>query len=111
MAHEDNFKSQYHKKPKRFNNKNDDEKCEAMALSMFDTVENAQNRFEFLRENMRVNAYKVLGTQIAKGEITSEDGVNGKINRYGHFNHHPYTDRKYEQRFVIIASLKYGKNN
>ena len=35
-----NFQSQYHKNPKRFQLKRDKEKCDAIALSMFNNLEN-----------------------------------------------------------------------
>jgi hypothetical protein len=45
MDDERNFKSQFHKKPKRFLNKDDLTKCNALALSMFNNLAGSVQRF------------------------------------------------------------------
>ena len=107
-----NFQSQYEKDmkrknpPKRYNDMTDLEKCERMALSMFVSFERAENQFYFLRDeqNLQENAYLWLGESIAIGEILASDGVNEpKINKFGHFNHHPALDFDYHNKFIIIS--------
>ena len=115
MEDERNFQSQYEKHmqnpkpPKRYNDMSDVGKCEAMALSMFNTLENARKRFLFLKEEqphpMNENAYRFLGTHIAKGGIKENDGVNEEPDRKGHFNHHPFENFDYTTRFEIIDNL------
>ena len=113
---ERNFQSQYEKHtkqpkpPKRYNDMKDIDKCDAMALSMFNSVENARKRFFFLKDEqphpMNENAYRFLGNHIAIGNITEQDGVNEEPDRKGHFNHHPVEHFDYKTRFKIIEYLK-----
>jgi hypothetical protein len=116
ITDERNFQSQYEKHtknpkpPKRYNDMNDLDKCEAMALSMFISLEFARKRFFFLKNEqphpMNENAFRFLGSQIAEGNITEQDGVNQEPDRKGHFNHHPVEHFDYKTRFKIIESLK-----
>ena len=110
-----NFQSQYEKHtkqpkpPKRYNDMSDAHKCDNMALSMFNSLENARKRFFFLKNEqpqpMNNNAYRFLGTHIAEGEIDEEDGVNQEPDRKGHFNHHPVENFDYSIKFNNIESL------
>lgn len=111
-----NFQSQYEKHmkspkpPKRYNDMSDIDKCDAMALSMFISLEYARKRFLFLKNEqpqpMNENAFRFLGTHIAVGDINEQDGVNEEPDRKGHFNHHPVKYFDYKIRFKIIESLK-----
>jgi len=98
-----NFTSQFHKKPKRFLNSDDLTKCKALGLSMFNNLVGSVTRFNELKEAMGDNIYQTLGTKIAKGKISKTDGVNGKIERLGHFNHHPSTTINYINIFEITS--------
>ena len=109
---EKNFQSQYEKDmkrkkpPKRYNDMTDLEKCERMALSMFISLELAENQFFFLRDeqNLQENAYLWLGENLAVGEISVFDGVNEiHPNKFGHFNHHPASGFDYHHTFQIIS--------
>jgi hypothetical protein len=105
MDDEWNFLSQFHKKPKRFLNRDDITKCNAMALSMFNNLEGSIERFQELKEDMGDNIHGTLGTKVAIGKITLTDGVNGKIERLGHFNHHPSTTATYHVSFTLTDSI------
>jgi hypothetical protein len=102
----DNFKPAYFKNPKRFNEKSDEEQCMAMGLSFFDTLYAAERRFLQLKKRLGEEAYKVLGSQIAKGQIQEEDGVNSSVDVNGHFRHHPSINFKYFDNNVIVKQLK-----
>lgn len=102
---ERNFISQYHKKPKRFLNKDDITKCKAMGLSMFNNYKGSIDRFNELKEDIGDNVYSTLGTKIAKGVIKINDGVNSKIERLGHFTHHISNLADYQKKFEIIGNL------
>lgn len=102
----DNFKPAYFKNPKRFNEKSDEEQCMAMGLSFFDTLYAAERRFLQLKKRLGEEAYKVLGSQIAKGQIQEEDGVNSSVDVNGHFTHHPSINFKYFDNNVIVKQLK-----
>ena len=95
-----NFQSQYHKNPKRFQEKSDAEKCEALALSMFDNLTKAKEFFSKLKARTGNNIYQTIGNSLAVGSITEKAGVNGKVDRKGHFNH-------LHQKQTIITYLKF----
>jgi hypothetical protein len=103
MDDEGNFISQFHKKPKRFLNSDDLTKCNALGLSMFNSLEGSINKFNELKEYIGETIYQTLGTRIAKGKIALSDGVNGKIERLGHFNHHPSTSAKHVESFTMSS--------
>lgn len=102
---ERNFQPQYHKNPKRFWGKSPEMVCSSLALSMFNSAENAETRFYELRELLQQKVYDILGTKIAVGKLTKQDGVNSKLDEKGHFNHHPIVEGHYNQRFKIIKNL------
>ena len=103
---EDNFKPVYFKNPRRFNQKSDSERCMAMGLSFFETMDKAENRFLQLKKRLGQEAYKVLGTEIAYGQLQKEDGVNSTTDTNGHFTHHPSNNFKYSKKITIVKSLK-----
>ncbi len=106
VNHEENFKPVYFKTPKRFIEKSDEERCLAMGLSFFDNLEKAEHRFLQLKKRLGQEVYKILGTQIAQGQIVEEDGVNSAIDTNGHFTHHPSTVFKYSKEITIVKYLK-----
>lgn len=91
--------------PKRFIKKGDIEKCQAMSLSMFDSLENSKKRFNFLKGTIGDKIYKSIGTHIARGNLTTKHGVNSKTDRRGHFSHHPAEGILYSDFFQIIEDL------
>jgi hypothetical protein len=99
-----NFQTQYHKKPKRFQEKSDIDKCKALALSMFNDLAGAKIRFEELAEVLGDKVYEILGNRIAKGQIETEYGLNGNIERHGHFNHHPSIGIPAKSTFKILEN-------
>jgi hypothetical protein len=111
---ERNFQSQFEKDmkrknpPMRYNDMSDSEKCDRMALSMFNSADNAAKQFSFLKDVQRMDnrAYLLLGKHIAVGMILEKDGVNEiPANKVGHFNHHPAVDFNYHNQFKIISEL------
>lgn len=101
-----NFTPQYFKNPKRFLPLSNDKKCTAMSLSLWSSKEAAKEAFNFLKDKFAGNkAYKVLGTKIAKGNLTEEDGVNSKIREDGHFSHHQSESTNYPTIFSIVENL------
>ncbi len=96
----------YFKNPKRFNEKSDEERCMSMGLSFFDSLETAEQRFGQLKKRLGQEAYKVLGSQIAQGQIQKDDGVNSPVDKNGHFTHHPTMGFKYFEKIIIVKQLK-----
>jgi hypothetical protein len=103
---ENNFRPVFFKNPKRFNEKSDEERCMAMGLSFFDTLETSERRFWQLKKRLGEEAYKVLGSQIVQGEIEEEEGVNSPSDINGHFTHHPSIFFKYFENDIIVKHLK-----
>ncbi|WP_373549567.1 hypothetical protein [Haliscomenobacter sp.] len=54
---------------------------------------------------MGSNISKALGTQIAEGSLSEEDGVNGEMERLGHFSHHSSSSASYVEKFTIIQKM------
>jgi hypothetical protein len=106
LKNDNNFKPVYFKNPKRFNDKLEDEICLSMGLSFFEALEKAEMRFIKLRKRLGEEAYKILGTQIAEGIITEQEGVNNLSDFNGHFTHHPSIEFKYSNKLSIVKSLK-----
>jgi hypothetical protein len=71
-----NFQSQYHKNPKRFQQKSDIIKCQALGLSCFDNLEGAKERFSELFDDIGEKVYQMMGNKIAKGSLLKTDGVS-----------------------------------
>ena len=106
LKNEDNFKPVYFKNPKRFNEKSDEERCMAMGLSFFETLKTAESRFFKLKKRLGQEAYKILGSQIAQGQIQEADGVNSPTDLNGHFTHHPSMDFNYFEKITLVKSLR-----
>jgi hypothetical protein len=106
LKDDNNFKPVYFKNPKRFNDKLEDEICLSMGLSFFETLDKAERRFIKLRKRLGEEAFKILGTQIAEGTITEDEGVSNVADLNGHFTHHPTIEFKYSNKLSIVKSLK-----
>ncbi|MBL0912359.1 MAG: hypothetical protein IBJ09_08295 [Bacteroidia bacterium] len=105
MSNRDNFRSQYHKKPGRFLIREDREKCEALALSFFTSMQAAEKQFRILKTHLGANVYRTLGTRLAAGYLRESDGLNSRPDQRGHFNHHPFETARHAERFKIIDIL------
>lgn len=99
-----NFEPVAKLKPDRFDKKADGERCEALALSFYNAENAARAAYRYFLSGNK-HQYKTLGTHLAEGFIAESDGVNSPPDRYGHFNHHPYTSADFAARFRIIESL------
>jgi hypothetical protein len=97
-----NFISQFHKDPKRFLNKDDLTKCKALGLSFFNNLDGSTERFQELKDFIGETVYSTLGTQLSKGSIKFNDGVNGGIERLGHFTHHSSSTANYKNEFTLM---------
>lgn len=105
IEHPLNFMPQYHKKPRRFLIKDDHVKCKALGLSFFNSFEGSLERFNELKSFIGERIYSTLGTNVAKGVIYKTDGVNGQLERLGHFTHHTSASTDYKVSFKIIQKL------
>jgi hypothetical protein len=75
-----------------------------MGLSMFNDLNGCIARFRELLEQIGENAYLALGNRIASGKLEGKEGVNGPIERLGHFTHHSFQDTDYTQIFALTES-------
>jgi hypothetical protein len=101
---ENNFKAQAEKKPAVLNHKDDERKCAYYALSFHTSLEKSKQAFAFFRSTMKL-ASKRLGTNVAKGMLTKDDGIGSIPDKNGHINFHHYKARNFEKRFVIVDTL------
>lgn len=101
----DNFKPMFFKNPRRANSMDDVQKCQAMALSLFENLEKAIVRFQKLKKQNGNTIYRTIGSHIAFANITEDDGVNSNVNAEGHFSHHPAVEGSYKDRFIIVDVL------
>ncbi len=105
IEHEDNFKPQYFKNPKRFDALPEEEICQSMGLSLFTNEQSARSRFTELIKLMGKKAYQTLGTNLAKGLVLENDGVSGPVNEKGHFTFYAYEGVDFTTSFKIAGKL------
>jgi hypothetical protein len=95
-------------KPARKNRfKEDSSQCQGYALSLFDSL--AQANQKFINLTRKTNPYilkESLGTHLAQGIIEPGDGVVSAINEEGHFSLHEFEETDLQKKFRIISSLK-----
>ena len=101
---EKNFQPVYIKKPKRFNDKSDLDKCNAFGISLYQSEEQATFKFNSLR-NIIQNIGKTIGTHLAKGLIKDEFGVITPFDHEGHFDLHESDISNLHNAFTIIKKL------
>ena len=91
--------------PPRIQLFNDKGKCDAWALSLYNTRAAAINRFKIIM-NRNPQSFKTLGTHLAVGFIQETDGVNSEVSEEtGHISHHPYNTTDFAARFRILEKL------
>lgn len=96
------FTPQGLKPNRRINSKDDLEKCSFLGLSMFETLEKAQEHFNVFPKTTQLKmGYK----NIAVGDIEKSDGVITEINKDGHFDLHEYERVDLSLKFKIVGSL------
>jgi len=100
-----NFTPVFFLNPNRFLTKDDPEKCRAMGLSMFISIDQATDRFEFLLRVIGHAAYERFGTCVAGSRLLETDGVSSKPDENGHFTNYPVENHGYPLRFVVIKQL------
>lgn len=84
--------------------KDSHECCSGMALSMFDTKERAKTRYSVLRRMIR-SIHQTIGTHLAKGTLTSEDGIATSPTSGGHFDFHEFDGVDLSTKFQIVEEL------
>ena len=98
---EKNFHPQVLKSPAR-KNWSGETTCSACGLSMFESYEQAYERFN----GFPIRTRNLLGyTHVGKGSLTPIDGVMSEINSYGHFDFFEYAEVELNKKFKIIAEL------
>jgi len=77
--------------------------CEHWALSFFDSLNSAQNKFKQL--NQRVDAKKKYGDHIGEIELIQADGLASLPNEKGHFSLHEELEAKVTGRIKRFIPL------
>ena len=78
--------------------------CNGWSLSLFDSEENAKNRLVEICKN-KPNLYKRLGTHIAKGFLSKNDGLASEIDTKGHFELFEYKDVTLKSKFDVVLNV------
>jgi len=78
--------------------------CLGYALSLFDSLENAQNRYRDMVKG-RPTLRKKLGSHIAEGVIEETDGIISEVNSAGHFSLHEFEGTNLQQKFEIVLEV------
>jgi len=81
------------------------QRCKGYALSLFNTQNHAEQRYNQLRKN-RPDISQTLGTHLAKGIIDKTDGIASSVDQKGHFNLHEFQHTDLSQKFEIITPLE-----
>lgn len=99
------FLPQAERNPPRLHSAKDlDSKCSCWAISMHASYEKSVKAFTNL-ERLVKKARKVLGTHVAKGEISQSDGVCTIEDSKGHFDFHPYYGVAIADAFEIEGAI------
>lgn len=97
------------KKPKRvLINDSDSVRCQAHGLSLFDTLENAEEFYSNLPPNTSKNRHKTIGSHIAEGNIDKSDGVVSRVSSNGHFTLHESNNADLPSKFNIVKKIYNG---
>ena len=83
-------------------------RCLSYALSLFTASDKARKHFRNLRKKCR-NIHKSIGTQLAEGSLSPDDGVATEPAHSGHFSLFENRDAKLTAKFSIVESLIDGK--
>lgn len=101
----DCFIPQAIKSPKRIQNESDaKKKCELWGLSMFDSLSNAEKRYNLLKKSLK-NIKETLGDHVAEGPITISSGVCSPVSTNGHFDVYEYSNNYFHKTFKIVKAL------
>lgn len=104
ISNPENFKPQIIKKPARFNDRTDLEKCSGFGISLYEDEQKAVDFYSELSKTIS-NIKKLVGSHLAKGKLATNDGVCTDVDAQGHFDLHEYENTNLSQKFSIIKAL------
>lgn len=102
--HPNNFSPPLKINPKRYLTKDDIEKCQALGLSLYGKKSGAIEKFEELSLNFK-KIKQVIGTHIAFGIITDDDGHITVEDEITHFDMYEFENSEINKKFEIIEEL------
>ncbi len=105
IKNKNNFKPVYYLNPSRIENADPALKCKSLAISLFDSLENAKAKFQKLTARRPAKMYKTIGTHLAFSELKEADGICDNSNNDGHISHYFVKGFDYQKRFAIIKKL------
>lgn len=79
-------------------------RCDALALSLFITKDQADRFFNNLKKTNK-NIGKSIGDHLAEGSINEADGMATSASPNGHYSFFEAVDVAWTGRFKIVASL------
>jgi hypothetical protein len=100
-------------KPKRINSPEfatTQAKCLGYALSLFDSIEHAQRRYQQITRYNK-NFYKTAGTHIASGQIEKSDGMASLVDSNGHISLHEFENTELRSKFRVIIEVHHVKKD
>ena len=102
LEHENNFLPPAILKPSRVFP--EDQRCDALALSMFNSVESAVAEFTELAKTVR-HIRKAIGSHLAEGTIDTTHGMVTPVEASGHFNLFAADSAEFTGCFTIAMEL------
>ncbi|HRJ42001.1 MAG: hypothetical protein KJZ86_18005 [Caldilineaceae bacterium] len=107
LDHTNNFLPALKISPRRVNSPSfasDTARCLGYAFSLFDTLENARQRYRQISRFNR-NFHKILGTHIARGQIESSEGLASPPDRHGHISLHEAESVDLVAKFRVVEEI------
>ena len=101
-----NFLPHFFRYPRLANSFNDGQKCLAIGLSMFESVEKARSQLRLRIGVLAGQGRAVKENGIAECLLLEADGVSGTADVNGHFTFHPFENSTFETRFSIVEKLE-----
>jgi len=93
------------KNPPRLHDVKDaQEKCSCWGLSMHGSYEQSIGAFKHLERSFKM-ARKRIANSVASATITPDHGLCTDLDKYGHFDLHPYATAQLHQTFVIAGLI------
>jgi hypothetical protein len=78
--------------------------CSAFGLSLWASEQQAMEKYEKLKRSCKM-IRESIGTHLARGDISSSDGLSSEVSKSGHIDLFEYSTCNLESRFTITRAL------
>lgn len=113
LQHRNNFLPVLAVNPKRISSPEfaaNQAKCLGYALSLFDSVANAERRYQQISRYNK-NFYKTVGTHIAGGQIVKADGLASPVDDNGHISLHESEQAALSAKFRVLGEVHHAQRS